>query len=172
MRGTRLVMYLRRRLVRFIPAGAGNTVCRGWWHGYQNGSSPRVRGTLRTTAISFSRCRFIPAGAGNTSRSCRFVTNTSVHPRGCGEHGCVSMVTRPSGGSSPRVRGTPPGYRAQWPGRRFIPAGAGNTRGKPSAYWRLSVHPRGCGEHSTQHRERSKTAGSSPRVRGTHGHHQ
>ena len=50
-------------------------------------------------------------------------------------------------GSSPRARGTPLTLPPPTPGRRFIPASAGNTRlfypaGEPEA-----VHPRERGEH-------------------------
>src|SRR5690625_2779540 len=50
---------------------------------------------------------------------------------------------------------------------RFIPAGAGNTRSRPSGPLMLTVHPRGCGEHSPMPSLGLMTTGSSPRVRGT-----
>ena len=53
-------------MCRFIPAGAGNTK---WYRVIGNtlyGSSPRVRGTLKSITGMFDASRFIPAGAGNT----------------------------------------------------------------------------------------------------------
>ena len=72
----------------------------------------------------------------------------SVHPRGCGEHGELAVDRGAVGGSSPRVRGTRADTQKRRRRRRFIPAGAGNTR--------QQVFP--CCD----------TYGSSPRVRGTH----
>ncbi len=111
---------------RFIPACAGNTAPRhdGQRHKTVHprvcgehfemnggrsplrGSSPRVRGTREWRGRCRPRRRFIPACAGNTTRSWRHFTQTSVHPRVCGEH----VTEYPDGyirvGSSPRVRGT------------------------------------------------------------------
>ena len=73
-------------IVRFIPASAGNTligataptrhpvhprVCGEHVAGFpasniKSGSSPRLRGTLRTAMLWPRRTRFIPASAGNT----------------------------------------------------------------------------------------------------------
>ena len=133
--------------LRFIPAGAGNTLTsprslmplavhpRGC--GEHNnkptrrrdygGSSPRVRGTLDPADVEALIGRFIPAGAGNTSGRRGQPGVLPVHPRGCGEH------LRRLG--------------AVGPDSRFIPAGAGNTCGSMYSSQSSSVHPRGCGEH-------------------------
>ena len=154
---------------RFIPAGAGNTNNahphrgrspvhpRGCGeHAFGRlatpihpGSSPRVRGTRSMTAVCAVRGRFIPAGAGNTWQETSALHQSSVHPRGCGEHLLKLRLALPCAGSSPRVRGTQvlPVPRGHW--LRFIPAGAGNTA-KCREYTMLAaVHPRGCGEHLT-----------------------
>ncbi len=71
-------------------------------------------------------------------------------------------------GSSPRARGTPPPAPCRRYGRRFIPAGAGNTpRSRPPA-GAAPVHPRGRGEHWNMSAKASEPYGSSPRARGTH----
>ena len=157
---------VRRR--RFIPAGAGNT-CRacgsrlrrpvhprgcgehsrpGCPEPSDNGSSPRVRGTLWIAPEGEAQRRFIPAGAGNTCFRPSTARTSPVHPRGCGEHD---------------LGGCPGG-----PDVRFIPAGAGNTRGRWRCRSQLPVHPRGCGEHAQVGDGALATGGSSPRVRGTH----
>ena len=73
-----------------------------------------------------------------------------------------------AGGSSPRVRGTHViiAHGNGWV--RFIPAGAGNTAMRAAIRLRMSVHPRGCGEHEFAHYTDAHQVGSSPRVRGTH----
>ena len=70
-------------------------------------------------------------------------------------------------GSSPRVRGTRRRQAGLQSGRRFIPAGAGNTSISSQKQPKPSVHPRGCGEHKPLWGIANEEAGSSPRVRGT-----
>ena len=113
-----------------------------------SGSSPRARGTPQATWRLTGDKRFIPAGAGNTSPSDPALSAPAVHPRGRGEHYVRIRKLGDRYGSSPRARGTPP-----VPGRcrvnlRFIPAGAGNTSVEGRNIARISVHPRGRGEHT------------------------
>ena len=70
-------------------------------------------------------------------------------------------------GSSPRVRGTLIVHVVQVAGRRFIPAGAGNTSRAKTSCLCAAVHPRGCGEHRRALPVKCIFRGSSPRVRGT-----
>ena len=89
------------------------------------------------------------------------------HPRVCGEHrlGAHHPVPRP--GSSPRVRGT---LDVECRGQcldGIIPACAGNTCSRKSRNWRMSDHPRVCGEHRMACCVSGRFMGSSPRVRGT-----
>jgi len=135
--------------------------------GFVFGSSPRVRGTLKSELNVGALGRFIPACAGNTRLLSSTTQSPAVHPRVCGEHSRALMVHAPLAGSSPRVRGTPPLVRPWCWGRRFIPACAGNTRA--TCRWRCSgaVHPRVCGEHLVNQTLWGPAAGSSPRVRGT-----
>ena len=132
---------------RFIPAGAGNTTIR--YDGVmlssvhprgrgehlsvkavglsRYGSSPRARGTHLHPGRR-SRClRFIPAGAGNTGRLTTPWGPSTVHPRGRGEHELSRNSILGVSGSSPRARGTRFRGCQVRSGRRFIPAGAGNT---------------------------------------------
>ncbi|VDZ74591.1 Domain of uncharacterised function (DUF2825) [Atlantibacter hermannii] len=146
-RGTRPSQALKVRLLRFIPAGAGNTrrSCRRLqgvavyprWRGehhfspanvaFWRGLSPLARGTLAFNTGLRSSERFIPAGAGNTWPLCPDSSLISVYPRWRGEHKLYSIAAMVPGGLSPLARGTP-GYSWEYQTlTRFIPAGAGNT---------------------------------------------
>ena len=187
VRGTREGPLFARRLRRFIPACAGNTiavtghrrrrpvhprVCGE--HGMRSrrscrrcGSSPRVRGTLTAAKTGATGLRFIPACAGNTISRMPNGFSPSVHPRVCGEHPVVRADGDHRFGSSPRVRGTRSLAKRYWSPRGFIPACAGNTSSCRSRFRVWSVHPRVCGEHLALNDTKTAYVGSSPRVRGT-----
>ena len=106
MRGTSRYAAIELSHTRFIPAYAGNIllfmakvtilavhprVCGE--HNLQplclcqnDGSSPRMRGTLSSRRYSVYRVRFIPAYAGNISSNLETLSIYAVHPRVCGEH--------------------------------------------------------------------------------------
>ena len=155
------------RQVGIIPACAGNTPPRRrWWEGCRDhprvcgehamyrrgrrkgpGSSPRVRGTPAGHPALRVRPGIIPACAGNTCSRSLCTSESSDHPRVCGEHCAAIFTALAIAGSSPRVRGTPlqkPILRHQG---GIIPACAGNT---PLCTVRVTG-----------------AWGSSPRVRGT-----
>ena len=134
---------------------------------FENGSSPRVRGTQRDLIHPMAGGRFIPARAGNTWISASSNTTDSVHPRACGEHGQARPCERHHGGSSPRVRGTQQYLLCLPEPGRFIPARAGNTTRATRIKTAAAVHPRACGEHRRLAMRRRRVIGSSPRVRGT-----
>ena len=146
-RGTPVLQEHFQISIRFIPAGAGNTLSadgrciarsvhpRGRGEHIaassafigSDGSSPRARGTpvlYRTPTVVQ---RFIPAGAGNTLGERHAAQVPSVHPRGRGEHDNSSYGWPTADGSSPRARGTRDRYHDPRRPERFIPAGAGNT---------------------------------------------
>ncbi len=77
------------------------------------------------------------------------------------------MPENSSGGSSPRLRGTPGLLVAHPQADRFIPAPAGNTHQSGFQRVDLAVHPRACGEHFTTDAMSADSDGSSPRLRGT-----
>ena len=172
---------------RFIPARAGNTRpawtaaatpsvhprSRGEHHGWrlpdrcEAGSSPLARGTLPFCRRCSPRARFIPARAGNTAACDTSHGTRSVHPRSRGEHIAHDRSTNNVVGSSPLARGTRITDIRHARNGRFIPARAGNTRGRCRRRRAAPVHPRSRGEHRRTGRRRRRENGSSPLARGT-----
>ncbi|CAI2536528.1 Domain of uncharacterised function (DUF2825) [Serratia ficaria] len=160
-RGTRVLGVFDPLPIRFIPAGAGNTISIHQaafgrsvyprWRGEhalhmeaslkQCGLSPLARGT-QEHGLALDECRrFIPAGAGNTVLSSTAGRNKAVYPRWGGEH--PARITTLSGlrGLSPLARGTLLLRELLRLRCRFIPAGAGNTRAQPRAGLSSPVYP-------------------------------
>ena len=172
---------------RFIPTGVGNTSPGRNWkarppvhpHGCGEhkmplgsccsycGSSPRVWGTRLHQEAAGYNSRFIPTGVGNTWEWRASRRWNAVHPHGCGDHQLEMMSETLSGGSSPRVWGTPVPRSKKRDHCRFIPTGVGNTRAICVRVRVKPVHPHGCGEHSGGGIQFSRGHGSSPRVWGT-----
>ena len=169
VRGTQINALRQHNQARFIPACAGNSRGKQDAVGFFAGSSPRVRGTRRAPR--------------------RFTAPVSVHPRVCGE---LAYPTQGTGGERsvhPRVCGElQDGRRSCLQIPRFIPACAGNSRGRWAEATGAPVHPRVCGELLARRSAPSATrrfipacagnsswardypmprTGSSPRVRGT-----
>ncbi len=156
------------RVIRFIPAGAGNTVPRiislssstvyPRWRGEHVGResfdcpyiglSPLARGTQIWGAPLMKSKRFIPAGAGNTAADSRAGHHRPVYPRWRGEHQLSDVSLAWRHGLSPLARGTPVHIRFLVARSRFIPAGAGNTDQIPVPQSTPSVYPRWRGEHN------------------------
>ncbi len=133
--------------MRFIPAGAGNTILFATspamptvyprWRGEHlvmvetngpgSGLSPLARGTLAFRKKPTSNTRFIPAGAGNTLNTIRPPLKSTVYPRWRGEHDEFRGPVFVKIGLSPLARGTRVEGLYIVVFRRFIPAGAGNT---------------------------------------------
>ena len=124
--GTRWRESSLKTITRFIPTCVGNTKKDAEKVGYRtvhphvcgehpeilcdqehnNGSSPRVWGTLTITKLHSVISRFIPTCVGNTSEPLRTRLLTTVHPHVCGEHIYYSDLQAYFTGSSPRVWGT------------------------------------------------------------------
>ncbi len=146
-RGTRHVQQPVHLWLRFIPAGAGNTLSRPnahadfpvypRWRGehlpeveqdrFIDGLSPLARGTHIQGVGRGMAERFIPAGAGNTSVACTCASSLPVYPRWRGEHQVKDARVSLMYGLSPLARGTLLASADQPVTGRFIPAGAGNT---------------------------------------------
>ena len=166
-RGTRSRGAGGGRGVRFIPARAGNTdgprvasrrqavhpraggehPARHTAPTFNDGSSPRGRGTRFDPRENRCSCRFIPARAGNTPSTSHAAGLSTVHPRAGGEHFKRDLFCCCKSGSSPRGRGTLHRFGRDGEHRRFIPARAGNTGDKAARGRRSAVHPRAGGEH-------------------------
>ena len=176
------------RVIRFIPAGAGNTVPRiislssstvyPRWRGEHSASlmliiglgglSPLARGTRRQRIVRLPLHRFIPAGAGNTSTLSITTDREPVYPRWRGEHPNGSALSYPQIGLSPLARGTQSDAIDALIDARFIPAGAGNTEGAEEYRIQNAVYPRWRGEHDKSLTKNNSTPGLSPLARGTH----
>ena len=131
------------------------------------GSSPRLRGTLRHWDCSSSCSRIIPALAGNIASYWPARLGARDHPRACGEHS-VSRITIPScAGSSPRLRGTLWHDLGHGAAQGIIPALAGNMTEDEPKENEPRDHPRACGEHYYRVPAAIAGQGSSPRLRGT-----
>ena len=134
---------------------------------YARGSSPRMRGTRVGHARARHANGLIPTYAGNTSSTSKRSCAVRAHPHVCGEHHpfFIAAVTYP--GSSPRMRGTPPGGGSGSDRRGLIPTYAGNTDLFTHVFVLDGAHPHVCGEHVGFIAGRLLPAGSSPRMRGT-----
>ncbi|CAD6063936.1 Domain of uncharacterised function (DUF2825) [Escherichia coli] len=174
--------------IRFIPAGAGNTrpcnrngdfnsVYPRWrgehcWMSLSNtersGLSPLARGTLCYPLKTADSRRFIPAGAGNTLLPAQNRRFASVYPRWRGEHSASVQAGTRYSGLSPLARGTLCYPLKTADSRRFIPAGAGNTRPASRLAPDIPVYPRWRGEHSINCGGSEANSGLSPLARGTH----
>ena len=112
-RGTLPAKWVLFHILRFIPAGAGNTarkvgaisypavyprwrgehLCAYYVNKWYSGLSPLARGTPFPATSLFSHHRFIPAGAGNTVSRLKVLTLFPVYPRWRGEHVVASVFS-------------------------------------------------------------------------------
>ncbi|STH89086.1 Domain of uncharacterised function (DUF2825) [Escherichia coli] len=155
-----------RLIVRFIPAGAGNSATR-WQSSYPTtvyprwrgellirssysaplaGLSPLARGTQHGRPYEIPVARFIPAGAGNSHPSRNNAFIFPVYPRWRGELLFYSARTGTVAGLSPLARGTLISLAIINRLTRFIPAGAGNSRARGDSGRACTVYPRWRGE--------------------------
>ena len=95
--------------------------------GSAEGSSPRMRGSLREILLVVAEDGIIPAHAGLT-RIERFQQKPGGdHPRACGAHSSEIYNQFPVEGSSPRMRGSPEAGKPKIEAAGIIPAHAGLT---------------------------------------------
>ena len=154
--------------MRAHPRVCGENPATGPGQDAQVGSSPRVRGKHLSVVLAVFCRRLIPACAGKTDHRRQPNGHRRAHPRVCGENDPGPPFKRCGVGSSPRVRG-----KHSWSYRwlhvlGLIPACAGKTPKRELPLFQHPAHPRVCGENSSWWDALSKSAGSSPRVRGKH----
>ncbi len=132
-----------------------------------HGSSPHSRGTGQLLGLGGADQRFIPALAGNRYSDSLATASSAVHPRTRGEQ-VVQQLRKPRyTGSSPHSRGTDGVVSRCLPGRRFIPALAGNRHERQRSDATGAVHPRTRGEQVADRSLDAGNGGSSPHSRGT-----
>ena len=135
------------------------------------GSSPHVRGARTLLHRVGSREGIIPACAGSTFFPVGSGPHCRDHPRMCGEHLGSSPGLFRCLRDHPRMCGehSVPGDLSVQP-YGIIPACAGSTITLNLSTSTGRDHPRMCGEHLESLNPTSPTQGSSPHVRGAHGH--
>ena len=121
--------------------------------------SSRTRASFRLGLSPLARGTHTPL-----SNSCDLPT---VYPRWRGEHNVRLSPLCVVAGLSPLARGTLHGFGFLFDGRRFIPAGAGNTYIRAKNKATATVYPRWRGEHIYQNISFYSHGGLSPLARGT-----
>ena len=130
------------------------------------GSSPHVRGALFAVLFDLRVVGIIPACAGSTPSYRLRLDQARDHPRMCGEHRSVLVLSHLALGSSPHVRGAlGADCRPLWMSG-IIPACAGSTVNYHYRQLKAGDHPRMCGEHYCCCSVCFSSPGSSPHVRG------
>ena len=112
------------------------------------GSSPHVRGARAQTKALDEMDGIIPACAGSTSAVLSIGVVDRDHPRMCGEHVLLVLLSPFVLGSSPHVRGARMAYTTFCTEHGIIPACAGSTGTLVTPHCESWDHPRMCGEHS------------------------
>ena len=134
--------------------------------GWNQGSSPHVRGALPSRLCRVHSSGIIPACAGSTHASRISVPSSWDHPRMCGEHMLMDALFPQTPGSSPHVRGAQSWHTTHYAKSGIIPACAGSTYDRLTILGMNRDHPRMCGEHTLIFQALLKLRGSSPHVRG------
>ena len=113
-----------------------------------------------------------PAHAGKTRPSLRQRPSSWDHPRACGENSSPQPRSSRGGGSPPRMRGKRSCRQSPTARRGITPAHAGKTALRNQDRRAVGDHPRACGENTIPAAHYHRAAGSPPRMRGKHSHHE
>ena len=136
------------------------------------GSSPLSRGIRVVQSGIPIQHGIIPALAGNTDCVCKLRSLFWDHPRSRGEYNTPNPTILRNHGSSPLSRGIPCEQPHTTPGRRIIPALAGNTDEIRLIQMHNGDHPRSRGEYFNSVSRLKEASGSSPLSRGIRPHGQ
>ena len=131
------------------------------------GPSPRGRGSRRRLEHEPAGRGSIPAWAGEPASAQAFLESEGVHPRVGGGAESERDEPFPSGGPSPRGRGSPNLCRIHSNHPRSIPAWAGEPRPETRPCREAWVHPRVGGGALPSVLRESAERGPSPRGRGS-----
>ena len=155
------------RLIRSIPASAGQPRTQTVMLWPRRGLSPRVRGSQASCRLQRIHDGSIPASAGQPIL--RYCTSSAarVYPRECGAALRVAGLLPALAGLSPRVRGSRDKCTYTLDTPRSIPASAGQPVRHRRTGRRYAVYPRECGAAAMQHNRQVSQTGLSPRVRGS-----
>ena len=153
------------------PRVRGEHYDRVYLNNWPEGSSPRARGAPGDSYLHGYRRGIIPACAGSTTSPTPTSPSPWDHPRVRGEHATSTVMTKATGGSSPRARGAPTDRTHRGPLLGIIPACAGSTGRHSRDTMASRDHPRVRGEHRSPPPARAGQQGSSPRARGAPGPH-
>ena len=97
---------LSKRSARDHPRACGAHARSSMRSSHRRGSSPRMRGSPLLQIGSQGRKGIIPAHAGLTVVKPLTSSATRDHPRACGAHVFLPLVSTSQKGSSPRMRGS------------------------------------------------------------------
>ena len=86
-----------------------------------------MRGALGENNLEIHESRIIPADAGSTVFRLSVTVCLEDHPRGCGEHFFIAIISLSGWGSSPRMRGARDREGTLGVIMGIIPADAGST---------------------------------------------
>ena len=187
-RGSHIIAFLEKRIVRSIPAWAGEPsilprperlprvyprVGGGAFSANRRrfrlrGLSPRGRGSPKPRQQSLGSQRSIPAWAGEPAPQSKSQRQSKVYPRVGGGARFIVPLGPPKSGLSPRGRGS---HRIRSQNRldkRSIPAWAGEPRRLAARRAIYAVYPRVGGGARPKPRFIRTLTGLSPRGRGSH----
>ena len=158
--------HLQIQRLKVYPRACGGT--RAWveTRNRQSGLSPRVRGNPSWAFALPEPTGSIPARAGEPASASGHLCSPRVYPRACGGTLSSPSLPRPRRGLSPRVRGNLDVLLTSQPGRRSIPARAGEPTRRPTSAPLPWVYPRACGGTRSGKTYAALFGGLSPRVRG------
>ena len=113
-----------------------------------------------------NQCGITPAHAGKSAMSVTPISESSDHPRTCGEKMCSAMEKDKATGSPPHMRGKEFFYPFTCIVSGITPAHAGKSGTVGTVGNAIGDHPRTCGEKISDKTVQVPEYGSPPHMRG------